>query len=138
MDWAVNNQFLALGSMDKTVKILYTRVEDDGLFIDDQITLEGHDGTVRTVCTTVEDNPRVISAGQDQWLKIWDANEGRLASQIKGQHTHVRCSHDRYTRQSLYWTTLRFLQLELISLSSSSISDHPELLTNLIWAILLQ
>lgn len=89
LDWSVNNQFIVLGSMNQTCKILYTEVDDEGVNLTESLELEGHEGTVRTVCITVEDNPKVVSAGQDNFLKIWDSSAGNLISNIRGYHSHV-------------------------------------------------
>lgn len=89
LDWSVNNQFIVLGCMNQTCKILYTEVDDEGVNLTESLDLEGHEGTVRTVCITVEDNPKAISAGQDSFLKVWDSSAGHLISQIRGYHSHV-------------------------------------------------
>lgn len=78
--------------MDKTVKILYTKLGvDSNLSITDSVSLEGHDGTIRTVCSTVEQTPKIISAGQDSYIKVWDSSTSRLVANIKGHHSHVAC-----------------------------------------------
>ena len=88
MDWSANNQFVAIGSMDKTVKILYTRLgPDSSLSIADSVTLEGHEGTIRTVCSTVEQTPKIVSAGQDSHVRVWDSSTARLSACIKGHHS---------------------------------------------------
>ena len=92
LDWAQQMNFLVLGSMDKTLKILYTQVDEAGLQVTHSQVLEGHDGIIRSVCCTDETVPLIVSAGQDSYLKIWDSHEGRLHSQIKGHHSHVYCA----------------------------------------------
>ena len=90
LDWASNNEFIVSGSMDKSCSILYTRVDEEGISIVDKVRLEGHEGTVRTVCSTPEDKPRIISAGQDALVKVWDASSGKLSARIRGNHSHVQ------------------------------------------------
>ena len=75
--------------MDKTCRIFYTRLDEEGLSIVDSIKFSSHEGTVRTVCTTTEEQPKIITAGQDNFLKVWDCTTGRNISKIRGFHSHV-------------------------------------------------
>ena len=122
LDWSVNNQFIVLGSMNQTCKILYTEVDDEGVNLTESLELEGHEGTVRTVCITVEDNPKVVSAGQDNFLKIWDSSAGNLISNIRGYHSHVG-KHVllRSTRSRHCLMLTQCLQLEQTGSSNSLI-----------------
>lgn len=122
IDWAANNEFIALGSMDRTCKLLYTQVADEGISISGDLLLEEHDGTVRTVCSTVEEVPKLVSGGQDSYLKVWDTTTGNLISNIKGNHTHVQLPGliIRCTASRQCWTAIRYMELARTSSSSSS------------------
>lgn len=121
LDWSVNNQFIVLGSMNQTCKILYTEVDDEGVNLTESLELEGHEGTVRTVCITVEDNPKVVSAGQDNFLKIWDSSAGNLISNIRGYHSHVGTCLLRSTRSRHCWMPTPCSQSEQTGSFNSSI-----------------
>lgn len=102
LDWAHNMEFLVMGSMDRTLKLFYTHVDDSGLSLTKHSLLEGHEGTIRTVCTTADPVPLIISAGQDSYVRIWDSSQARLQSQIKGFHSHIYCAKTLLDNTSIY------------------------------------
>lgn len=112
LDWAHNMEFLVLGSMDKTLKLFYTHVDEGGLSLTKSALLEGHEGIIRTVCTTSDSVPLIVSGGQDSYIRIWDSNQARLSSQIKGHHSHMYCAKVLLDNTSVYTVGVdKFIQV---------------------------
>lgn len=88
--------------MDKSLNLLQLSHEEDGLTITDTIKLGGHDGIIRSVCIDSSEIPKVISAGQDSQLKIWDSSTSQLFAQIKGFHSHVYCARVLSDNNTVY------------------------------------
>ena len=78
--WNASSTLIATGSNDKTVKIINIDIdeEDENLrrsIEQEDLTLKGHEGTVRTVAFHNDDPGRLMSAGAgDNIGQIWDVN----------------------------------------------------------------
>ena len=67
LDWSVSGRLIASGSNDKTVKLMVVPDLEDDYGIKEQETLElslkGHQGTIRTVCFEPTSDLVLLSAG---------------------------------------------------------------------------
>ena len=52
--------------------------------------LRGHDGAIYAAAFC-EDNTRVVTAGKDQTVKVWDVPTGQVSLNLKGHSDSVRC-----------------------------------------------
>lgn len=92
IDYSSDNNFIASGSMDKSVKLLSLRYgcEVDGeVSISDEIFIGSHKGMVRSVKLS-NDHRQLLSAGQDTNLKLWDVETQELIQKFKSSCNHVK------------------------------------------------
>ncbi|CAD8182857.1 unnamed protein product [Paramecium octaurelia] len=82
IDWSRSGRLIGTGSNDKTVKLY--NVEEDTDFV-----LVGHRGLVRSVCFS--DENRLMSAGQDAVIKIWDVETQKCIRNLEGHTQTIYC-----------------------------------------------
>lgn len=96
MDWSRTSRLIASGSNDKTIKLLvcpdFEQKDHNELL---EMTLEGHQAIVRTVCFNPTNDLCLLSGGLSMFyhfllllvdtdLKVWDSETGKNIANIKG------------------------------------------------------
>jgi WD40 repeat protein len=81
---STDGKWAASGSADNTVRVWY--LPDDGKVME-PIVLEGHTREVTAIAFLSEG--RILSASQDQTMRLWNVQDGKLSLTFKGHKNWI-------------------------------------------------
>jgi WD40 repeat protein len=86
--WSPNGDYLASGSIDKTVRVWHATTANPVLTYTGHDTHQNLSSTVLSVAWS-PDSKHIASAGQDATVQIWDALSGQRISTYRGHNADV-------------------------------------------------
>lgn len=150
LDWSVTGRLIATGSNDKTVKLMaipFLNDDTDKEKESIEMTIEGHQGTVRTVCFDPSSDLIVMSGGiVDKCIKVWDVEKGSLITNLEGHSSDINtikwsndgllCASAGQDRTIRFWDlrdykpTCLFNSLKLSEINDLSIFTRSKTVTS--------
>ena len=99
VDWARTERLIASGSNDRLIKLLVVPNLDEGESSQIlEMTLQGHQAIVRTVCFNPINDLILLSGGQiDKDVKVWNSETGQQIASLKGHQgdiNSIKMAHD--------------------------------------------